>query len=184
MRDGTEFSFREPLNAGPSCVRSCAGLHNASGTQSQKPHNTRKPKHTKNHTKNQLRRTPKRKTPAQQQQSTHSKQAPSTKSSIRVYQSTGVSEHQSRAPARTKDDEGWPENRQQHSSPHSRAHKQLPARAAMFAEVIVPGKKEKRTRYCTCSLQELGLVMCARTVGLYATADVFFGHVRRSDGAL
>ena len=57
MRDGTEFSFREPLNAGPSCVRSCAGLHNASGTQSQKPHNTRKPKHTKNHTKNQFRRT-------------------------------------------------------------------------------------------------------------------------------
>ena len=81
---------REPLNAGPSCIRICAGLHNTSGTQPQKPINTRKPKHTKNHTRNQLRRTPKRKTPAQQQQSTHSKQAPSTKSSIRVYQSTGV----------------------------------------------------------------------------------------------
>ena len=46
---------------------------------------------------------------------------------------------------------------------YSRAHKQLPTRAAMFAEVMVPCKKEKRTRYC-CSLQELGLVMCARTV--------------------
>ena len=117
---------------------------------------------------------PNAKTPAQQQQqqqqSTHSKQAPSTKTSIRVYQSTGVSEH-SRAPTRTKDDEGWPKNRQQHSSPHSRAHKQFPTTAAMFAEVIVPGKKKKRTRYC--SLQELGLVMCARTVGLYATCLLY-----------
>ena len=52
---------------------------------------------------------------------------------------------------------------------------QLMCFSAMFAEVIVPCKKEKKTRYC--SLQELGLVMCARTVGLYATgtADVFFG---------
>ena len=85
----------EPLNAGPSCVRICAGLHNASGTPPQKPKNThgsRNTPRTKNHTKNQLRRTPKRKTPAQQQQqqSTPIKQAPSTMSSIRVYQSTGV----------------------------------------------------------------------------------------------
>ena len=42
----------------------------------------------------------------------------------------------------------------------------------MFAEVIVPGKKEKRTRYCR--LQEVGLVMCARTVGLYATGLCVF----------
>ena len=144
----------------------------------------RNPKtHGRRNTRRTTRRTncekqhPNAKTPAQQQQqqqqSTHSKQAPSTKSSIRVYQSTGVLEHQSRAPARTKYDEGWPEDRQQHSSPHSRAHKQLPTKAAMFAEVIAPGEKEKRTRYC--SLQELGLVMCARTVGLYATDYLFFG---------
>ena len=85
----------EPLNAGPSCVRICAGLHDASRTHIQKPQNT----HGSRNTRRTTRRTPKReeqhpnaKTPAQQQQqqSTHSKQGPSTKSSIRVYQSTGV----------------------------------------------------------------------------------------------
>ena len=41
--------FGEPLNAGPSGIRICAGLHNASGTQPQKPKNTRKPKHEEPH---------------------------------------------------------------------------------------------------------------------------------------
>ena len=41
----------EPLNAGPSCVRICAGLHDASRTHIQKPQNTHGSRNTRRTTR-------------------------------------------------------------------------------------------------------------------------------------